>query len=77
MPHRLFSWEHSLYSGKVRAYLRYKEQMGDLGDGFEDILATPEVMRGLLTPAMGSTVLRGVDGAACLLVTLVLHPCGC
>ena len=29
MPIRLFSWEHSHYSGKVRAYLRYKERMGD------------------------------------------------
>ena len=57
MPIRLFSWEHSHYSGKVRAYLRYKERMGDLGDGFEDILATPELMHGLLMPAMGATVL--------------------
>jgi glutathione S-transferase len=52
--YRLFSWEHSYFSGKARAYLRYKERMGDLNTGFEDILATPELMMGLLTPATGS-----------------------
>lgn len=31
--------------------------MGDLGDGFEDILATPEILQGLLIPAMGASVL--------------------
>ncbi len=51
---RLFSWEHSYFSGKARAYLRYKECMGDLGAGFEDILATPELLMGLLVPATGS-----------------------
>jgi glutathione S-transferase len=52
--YRLFSWEHSYFSGKARAYLRYKERMGDLGPGFEDILATPELLMGLLVPATGS-----------------------
>ena len=52
--YRLFSWEHSYFSGKVRAYLRYKDRCGDLGDGYEDILATPELIRGLLTPRSGS-----------------------
>jgi glutathione S-transferase len=52
--YRLFSWEHSYFSGKARSYLRYKERMGDLGPGFEDILATPELMLGVLTPATGS-----------------------
>ena len=33
--YRLFSWEHSYFSGKVRAYLRFKHRMGDLGPGFE------------------------------------------
>ena len=28
-PYRLFSWEHSYFSGKVRAYLRYKDFFGD------------------------------------------------
>jgi glutathione S-transferase len=54
MTYRLFSWELSYFSGKARAYLRYKERMGDLGEGFEDILATPELVAGLLTPATGS-----------------------
>lgn len=54
MTYRLFSWELSYFSGKVRAYLRYKDRMGDLGDGFEDILATPELLAGLLTPSTGS-----------------------
>ena len=30
MTYRLFSWELSYFSGKARAYLRYKERMGDL-----------------------------------------------
>jgi glutathione S-transferase len=63
MPCRLFSWEHSHFSGKVRAYLRYKERMGDLGDGFEDILATPELMTGLLMPSTGSRVLPQIQAA--------------
>lgn len=54
MTHKLFSWELSYFSGKVRAYLRYKERMGDLDEGFEDILATPDLVAELLTPATGS-----------------------
>ncbi|MEM9176576.1 MAG: glutathione S-transferase family protein, partial [Myxococcota bacterium] len=52
--YRLFSWEHSYFSGKVRAYLRFKDRMGALGPGFEDVLATPELIAGLLTPRSGS-----------------------
>ena len=52
--YRLFSWEHSYFSGKARAYLRYKQRMGGLADGFEDILATPELMLGLLARKSGS-----------------------
>jgi glutathione S-transferase len=52
--YRLFSWELSYFSGKARAYLRYKQRMGDLGPGYEDVLATPELVAGLLTPATGS-----------------------
>jgi len=52
--YRLFSWEHSYFSGKVRAYLRYKAYYDALGPGFEDILATPELIQGLLTPRSGS-----------------------
>ncbi|HKK52221.1 MAG TPA: glutathione S-transferase family protein [Myxococcota bacterium] len=52
--YRLFSWEHSYFSGKVRAYLRFKQSQGALGPGFEDILATPELIAGLLTARSGS-----------------------
>lgn len=52
--YKLFSWEHSYFSGKVRAYLRFKHRQGDLGPGYEDILATPELIAGLLTPRSGS-----------------------
>ena len=46
--YRLFSWEHSYFSGKARAYLRWKQHHGALGPGFEDVLATPELAMGLL-----------------------------
>ena len=52
--YRLFSWEHSYFSGKARAYLRFKARMSALGPGFEDILATPELIQGLLLPRSGS-----------------------
>ena len=52
--YRLFSWEHSYFSGKVRAYLRFKQSQGELGPGYEDILATPELIQGLLIPRSGS-----------------------
>ena len=52
--YRLFSWEHSYFSGKARAYLRYKERAGALGPGFEDVLASVELIQGLLTPRSGS-----------------------
>jgi glutathione S-transferase len=50
--YRLFSWEHSYFSGKVRAFLRYKAHAGALR--FEDVLATPELISGLLIPATGT-----------------------
>ena len=57
LQHRLFSWEHSYFSGKARAYLRYKERMGGLGQGYEDILATPEIIQGLLIPNTGTNAI--------------------
>lgn len=60
-PYRLFSWEHSYFSGKVRAYLRYKEWCGGLGDGFEDILATPDLIFGLLVPATQSNTVPQIQ----------------
>ena len=64
--YRLFSWEHSYFSGKVRAYLRYKQRMGGLPEGFEDILATNDLVFGLLLPATGTIAvpqLQQPDGA--------------
>ena len=52
--YRLYSWEHSYFSGKVRAYLRFKHEQGSLGDGYEDVLATVDLIQGLLTPRSGS-----------------------
>jgi len=63
--YRLFSWEHSYFSGKVRAYLRYKQRCDGLGPGFEDVLATPELIAGLLVPRSGSNTvpqLQAPDG---------------
>lgn len=52
--YRLFSWEHSYFSGKVRAYLRFKHRNNALGPGYEDVLATAELIQGLLIPRSGS-----------------------
>jgi glutathione S-transferase len=59
--YRLFSWEHSLFSGKARAYLRFKERSGALGPGYEDILATPELARGLLLKRSGSAAVPQLE----------------
>ena len=63
--YRLFSWEHSYFSGKARAYLRWKQHHGALGPGFEDVLATPDLMMGLLVPKSGTSAvpqLQATDG---------------
>jgi glutathione S-transferase len=52
--YRLFSWEHSYFSGKTRSLLRFKAHGGALT--FEDVLATPELIAGLLIPATGTNV---------------------
>ena len=52
--YRLFSWEHSYFSGKVRAFLRYKAEFGALA--YEDILATPDLIQSLLVPATQTNV---------------------
>ena len=59
--YRLFSWEHSYFSGKARAYLRYKQRCGGLGPGFEDVLATPELIQGLLIPRSGSNAVPQLE----------------
>jgi len=52
--YRLFGVEHSIFSAKVRAYLRFKASQADLGSGFEDILATPNLINELLVKRSGS-----------------------
>ena len=59
--YRLISAEHSVFSGKTRAYLRFKQSQGDLGPGFEDILVTPELIAGLLVPRSGSPALPQLE----------------
>ena len=52
--YRLFSAEHSMFSAKVRAYFRLKADQQDLGRGFEEILATPNLIQNLLQKRSGS-----------------------
>ncbi|MEZ4219091.1 MAG: glutathione S-transferase family protein [Myxococcota bacterium] len=59
--YRLYSWEHSYFSGKVRAYLRFKRRAGALEPGFEDVLATPELLVGRLAPRTGSTAVPQLE----------------
>jgi glutathione S-transferase len=59
--YRLFSWEHSYFSGKARAYLRFKQRAGSLGPGFEDVLATPELIMGLLVPRSGTNAVPQLE----------------
>ena len=59
--YRLFSVEHSIFSAKVRAYLRFKHDQKDLGPGFQDILATPEIIQGLLVKKSGSPSLPQLE----------------
>ncbi|MGY8736807.1 MAG: hypothetical protein ACKVIW_04725, partial [bacterium] len=63
--YRHYSWEHSYFSGKTRGYLRFKERAGALGPGFEDILATPDLIAGrLLVRSQSNTIpqLEAPDG---------------
>lgn len=59
-PYRLFSWELSYFSGKVRAYMRYKDYFDALGPGFEDILCPYDLILGLLAPNTGSVTVPQV-----------------
>jgi len=59
--YRMISAENSVFSGKTRAYLRFKQSQGDLGPGFEDILVTPELITGLLIPRSGSPSLPQIE----------------
>jgi len=53
-PYRLFAWNFSYFSAKVRAYMNYKQHAADLH--FEEILATQDIIQGLLIPNTGSNV---------------------
>ena len=59
--YRLFSVEHSIFSAKVRALMRFKLEQGDLGAGFEDVLATPHLINRWLTPKSGSPSLPQLE----------------
>jgi glutathione S-transferase len=47
----LYAAPVSLFSGKARSYLRWK------GVAFEEVLSTPEVMKGILMPVIGWPVI--------------------
>ena len=51
--YKLFTVEHSYFSGKIKSYLNWKFYKGSLSDGFENILATPELITNLLLPKSG------------------------
>ena len=59
--YRLFSAESSVFSAKVRAYLRFKHEQGDLGPGYEDILVTPDLIKPLLVARSGSPALSQIE----------------
>lgn len=57
--HRLFAWNFSYFSAKIRAYLRYKQFNGTLE--YEEILASQDIIRGVMIPATGSNVVPQVQ----------------
>ena len=59
--YRFFSAEHSMFSAKVRAYFRFKHDQDDLGAGFQEILATPNIIQNLLTQRSGSPSLPQIE----------------
>lgn len=59
--YRLFAWNFSYFSAKVRAYCRYKAHHGAFT--FEEILATQEILRDHMVPATGSNVVPQIEGA--------------
>ena len=64
---RLFSWQLSYFSGKVRAYLRFKARGAD-ALSFDDINASPAIIRDLLVPLTNTNVvpqLQLPDGSFC------------
>ncbi len=56
-PVTLYAAPHSLYSGKARAYLRWKNIP------FEEVTATPEIHRDKIVPAIGTPIVPVVETA--------------
>ncbi|CAJ1422004.1 unnamed protein product, partial [Effrenium voratum] len=56
---RLYGWELSYFTGKIRGYLRYKERHSSLR--FEEFVADPGVVKDVLVPATGSTLVPQVQ----------------
>ncbi|CAE8699113.1 unnamed protein product [Polarella glacialis] len=50
---RLYSWQLSYFSGKVRGYLRYKARLCNIG--FDEVVASPAVVAEVLLPSTGSS----------------------
>jgi glutathione S-transferase len=59
--YRLFAWDFSYFSAKVRAYCRYKAFHGAFS--FEEILATQEIIQGYVIPATGSNVVPQIQAS--------------
>ena len=59
--YRLFAWDFSYFSAKIRAYCRFKEYHGAFT--FEEVLATQDIIRGYIIPATGSNVVPQVQAA--------------
>ena len=59
--YKLFTVEHSYFSGKIKSYLNWKQYHGSLGDGYENILATPELITSLLVPKSGVPSLPQIE----------------
>lgn len=60
--YRLFAWDFSYFSSKIRAYCRFKEFHGAFT--YEEVMATQDVIRSLLIPATGSNVVPQIQSAA-------------
>lgn len=56
---RLFSWQLSYFSGKIRAFLRYKSRVDGLK--FDDINASPSIIQHLLVPHTDTNVVPQIQ----------------
>lgn len=58
MDYTLYGSDHSLFTGKVRAYLRYK------GLAFEERLATRDIYKNVILPNIGAPIIPVLETAA-------------